>query len=400
MAYFYCSFSDQETQDMRTMVASILAQLCNLCPVFHEKVKQHYHANTRRDVHRVGHMTLQEGLNILRQGGDRLTGAYFFLDAINESQKSRKVLNLITDLMEHIPSVRIMFSSTEEIDNIFENRHCELVTMEQGSMSHDIHLYINQWLESNPFLSYLSDSLKARIISTLDRGHHGVYVTFSFEGRFNTCFQIQMGPLPTGGFSEKRTAKDIYDALLDVPKTLGETYRSILLRIPVEDTHTARKMLFWISSAVKPMTLKDLCEAVIIDDGNLIVNEQVRLLNPKGALELCGSLITYDNSSTRVTLAPSSVLDYLTSHDTRKSDVYPFFMSSEEMFQAVPRRCLHYLLMPAFKSGCCSNKTELGERLKEWPLLTYIADTLFHHLKYAKLRDPSFRDLVLRFFAT
>ena len=149
-----------------------------------------------------------------------------------------------------------------------------------------------------------------------------------------------------------------------------------------------------------PMTLTELCEAIIIDEAQVVINEDVRLLNPKGTLEPCSSLLSYDHRTTAVTLAHSSVLDYLSSNDIRESEVRNYYMDSQDVFQALPRRCIHYLMLPAFSSGCCSNQRELQQRLDSWPLLTYIAETLFDHLELADLSDAAFQDIVLRFFAT
>ena len=200
--------------------------------------------------------------------------------------------------------------------------------------------------------------------------------------------------------TRQRTRKDIRNALVNVPKTLAETYKGILARIPEEDVETARQILFWISSALTPMTLVELCEAVIVEEGQVVINDDVRLLNPRSTLELCSSLISYDNSTERITLAHSSVLEYLSSKDIQSSQVRSFYLDSDAAFQAVPRRCINYLMLPAFSSGCCSTGTELGQRFGDWPLLTYIAETLFDHLEYVDLHDQAFVDLILRFFAT
>ena len=200
--------------------------------------------------------------------------------------------------------------------------------------------------------------------------------------------------------TRKRTSKDIQDALVNVPRTLTETYQEILSRIPPDDIETARQVLFWVSSAMTPMRLKELSEAVIIHENQIVINEDVRLLNPRATLELCGSLISYDQRTTRATLAHSSVLDYLRSTDIQQSPVKSFYMDPKDIFQAVTRRCIHYLMLPAFESGCCSTKDKLRQRLKNWPLLTYVAETLFDHLRYADLRETKFKDLALRFFAT
>lgn len=346
-------------------------------------------------------MSLQEGFDILTQGGIKLSGAYLFLDAINESQQSRKMLNLIKDILRNIPSVRIMMSSTEELDESFKPQEVEVVAMDRGGISRDIQIYIGDWLETDLHLSNLPDSLKAKIRSKLQSGNHGVYVALNTCRREAYCVtRFRWVQCQLEALTRKKTPRDIHNALANVPRTLAETYQGILSRIPSDDAETARQMLFWVSSAMMPMTLTELCEAIIIDEDQVVINEEVRLLNPRDTLELCSSLISYDHRTTTVTLAHSSVLDYLSSKDIRESDVRSYYMDSQDVFQALPRRRIHYLMLPASSSGCCSNQRELIQRLDSWPLLTYIAETLFDHLEYADLRDTAFKDIVLRFFAT
>lgn len=401
MACFYCSFSHQETHDVRTIIASLLAQLCEDIPALWEDVNKQYLSSKSQRRHMQNKMSLQEGYTILSQGGVKLSGAYLFLDAINESQHSRKMLDLIKNLLRNIPSVRIMMSSTEELDESFEPQEVEIVAMDRRGISRDIQIYIGDWLENDPHLSNLPDSLKAKISSKLQSGNHGVYVALRTCRREADCVtRFRWVQCQLEALTWKKTPRDIHNALANVPRTLTETYQGILSRIPSDDAETARQMLFWVSSAMMPMTLTELCEAIIIDEDQVVINEDVRLLNPRGTLELCSSLISYDHRTTTVTLAHSSVLDYLSSKDIRESDVRSYYMDSQDVFQALPRRCIHYLMLPAFSSGCCSNQRELIQRLDSWPLLTYIAETLFDHLEYADLRDTAFKDIVLRFFAT
>lgn len=180
LACFYCSFSHQETHDVRTIIASLLAQLCENTPALWEEVNEQYLASRNQRRQTQSKMSLKEGLGILTQGGVKLSGAYLFLDAINESQQSRKMLNLIKDLLQHIPSVRIMMSSTEELDEPFGlgPQKVEVVAIDGRGLSRDVQIYIGDWLENDPHLSNLPDPLKAQISSTLQSGNHGVYVAF------------------------------------------------------------------------------------------------------------------------------------------------------------------------------------------------------------------------------
>jgi len=189
------------------------------------------------------------------------------------------------------------------------------------------------------------------------------------------------------------------NALQSVPSTLEKTYRNILARINGADVHKAKKALFWIGFSLRPLMFAELCEAVIIPENGGTVNEDMRLLRPEALLRNCSSLISYDTKTTMVTLAHSSVMEYLTSEDIERSGVSGFFLDEESADNDITIRCLTYLLSPAFSSGYCSSQSELAKRLDHWPLLPYIAQILFNHLYYVTLNEQ-FTPLLRRFFQT
>ena len=147
------------------------------------------------------------------------------------------------------------------------------------------------------------------------------------------------------------------------------------------------------------MTLKELSEAITIGEHSAIIREDVRLLRDEVLLKACSSLISYDSSTTQITLAHSSVFAYLTSHDIRLSDVRSFYLNEATAYNSVARRCINYMMLPAFQSGCCPSFMVLRERYAEWPLLHYVAEALFAHLYYIDL-DNDMTSLLLQFFAT
>ena len=183
-----------------------------------------------------------------------------------------------------------------------------------------------------------------------------------------------------------------------MPTTLEQTYREILERIPVHQSQIANRTLFWVAFALKPMKLQELCEAVLLGEDEVVISDNVRLLRKEILLEICGSLISYDKTSAEVTLAHSSVLEFLTSQALRNSHMKFYFLDEETAQKTMTQRCLYYMALPAFNSGYCPINI-LGQRFAEWPLLTYIATTLFMHLHNVKL-DSEIQAALLPFFAT
>ena len=199
--------------------------------------------------------------------------------------------------------------------------------------------------------------------------------------------------------ADQNTAQEIRSALRDVPRTLEQTYRAVLTRIPQQQAAVARQTLFWLAFALKPMRLKELSEAIIIGEHSAVIQEDMRLLRDEILLKSCSSLISYDTTSTCVTLAHSSVFIYLTSQEIKASKVRNFYLDERTAYNSVARRCINYMLLPAFDIGACPDWETLSNRLDQWPLLRYVAETLFAHLYYIDL-DNDMTSFLLRFFAT
>ena len=94
--------------------------------------------------------------------------------------------------------------------------------------------------------------------------------------------------------SECTTEKAIELALTALPKDINETYERILLRIigrGEEIANTAEKILTWLVGAMRPLTLSELEEAIIIEPGMVELNTSSRLIDPSDILTICGSLV-------------------------------------------------------------------------------------------------------------
>ena len=147
------------------------------------------------------------------------------------------------------------------------------------------------------------------------------------------------------------------------------------------------------------MKLKELSEAIIINDDSAIIHEDMRLLRDEILLKSCSSLVRYDAKSTCITLAHSSVFTYLTSQEIRYNDVSSFYLDAPTADNSITRRCINYMMLPAFQTGACPDSESLQEHFNEWPLLRYVSKTLFSHLHYINL-DAEMTSFLLRFFAT
>lgn len=191
-------------------------------------------------------------------------------------------------------------------------------------------------------------------------------------------------------------------ALTRVPPTLEQTYGEILARIPKDEISIAKKALFWLTFSAREMAFHELCEAVVIDDDDDLIQDDIsdlRLLHPQNLLRTCGSLISYNQATTSIALAHSSVWLYLTSRAITISEVRYFHLDIARSDNEIATTCIRYLCLPAFRSGYCLSEVDFDWRCQNWPLFIYSAKQLFFRLLHIQL-DDRMRTLLLKFFAT
>lgn len=178
--------------------------------------------------------------------------------------------------------------------------------------------------------------------------------------------------LSLDNLSSQRTARAMRDALKTLPSTLRETYAGILERIAPNDWKYAREALFWLSFVRRPLTLRSLNEAVVVDESSTVFDEDMMLLPPNILLHICQGLINMDQLG-YVNLAHSSVKEFLTSDWIRDSRVRYFSLDPATANAAILRRCLAYLCLDNFKRGYSSSMEECIARMEEYRFLHYVA---------------------------
>lgn len=105
-----------------------------------------------------------------------------------------------------------------------------------------------------------------------------------------------------------RTAKDIQDALRDLPNGLFETYERILSSINAvgaSESRIAYSVLLWVVGATRPLTLDELADTIIILPGRTSFASELRI-DPEDILDVCGGLLQI-NTKREVSLSHFTV---------------------------------------------------------------------------------------------
>ena len=193
-----------------------------------------------------------------------------------------------------------------------------------------------------------------------------------------------------------------------MPRTLSETYASILERIDRRDWELARNAFFWLAFAYRPLRLAELNEAVVIDETCTALEDDMMLVAPEILLHMCQGLITQDSKTGEVVLAHSSIKDFLTSDWIRSSGLRFFSLDPSTANHTIMRQCLTYLCLDNFRSGYrvhhdkdpFARIDQVRRRVRQHPFLAYAAEFWGQHgasCTFQELRD---RQLLDQFFAS
>ena len=193
--------------------------------------------------------------------------------------------------------------------------------------------------------------------------------------------------------SRLRTPGAVRRALESLPPTLDKTYENLLGRIHgEEDKLLARQILEILAFSLRPLDLEEVCTMLQITPGLPTPDESKALTQPEDILDICGSLLKYNQKTRIVTLAHHSVKVYLMTDPLNKASY--FKLDAQEAHCNIALLCLTYLSYDAF----CVKRRETGPTLYgQHPLLDYAtANWALHVQEIKELREPLWS--TLRYF--
>lgn len=99
-------------------------------------------------------------------------------------------------------------------------------------------------------------------------------------------------------------------ALQELPAGLYETYARILHAIDADGREVgriAKRALTWLVGSMSPLTLPQIVEAIMIQDCQHHLDEDMRVFQDTDLLDICRSLIEYDPRNKIVRLSHFTV---------------------------------------------------------------------------------------------
>ncbi|KAF9233772.1 hypothetical protein BU15DRAFT_79797 [Melanogaster broomeanus] len=163
-----------------------------------------------------------------------------------------------------------------------------------------MHFHISTELESRDRLKILSHDLQDEIRDALMEKADGMFRWVQCQlDRLNDCWSLG----------------DLCEVLDTLPTTLYETYERMLCAIDKKEFggRVARRALVWLVTTLRPLTLSQLAQALAINRDNSASDSTIMTMQETDLIEICGSLVSFNERTRIITLSHYSVKEYLTS---------------------------------------------------------------------------------------
>lgn len=188
----------------------------------------------------------------------------------------------------------------------------------------------------------------------------------------------------------KTTLRKLKEALLLLPEGLSETYDETLRRVDAQSSdqaRLARKALYWVFYASRPLTMVELQHALAVEVGERIFDED-NIPDEGLVLSVCNGLLTYQKEGGFLSLVHYTFQEYL---ELKAKSLFP------EAELEIVRTGLTYLSFNEFEKGPCSQDHEFKARLRQWPLLQYVVFEWGQHARGSV--EEHCKDLIMSFLS-
>lgn len=208
-----------------------------------------------------------------------------------------------------------------------------------------------------------------------------------------TFARFLLASLQLDALAVKHNRREILSALDALPAGLNDTYREAMDRIcsqPKDDVLLAKRILSWISSALRPLTVGELQYALAIEPGSKKLDEDI-LPDKDLLVSVCAGLVAIDPKSNIIRLVHYTAQEYLASFRT-------VLLPVTEVDIAIS--CLTHLTFTNFKERVCDST--LGFRngcectiCLEQERFTYAAQYWMNHASGALGKNSLITSLIL-----
>jgi hypothetical protein len=181
VAFLYCNYKEQTLQTATHLIASLLKQLVQDCPVISDNVKSFYHYHQDRGTY----PTLVELTNALDMEIKRYAKVFIVIDALDEcSETNGSRMKLLKALRSLAAPVNLMVTSRDlpSIEQHFHKAHRLFIR----ATDEDVTKYVQSQLFDTSDLMNLRDIIVSKIVGNVG----GMYASPSLNKSFELLYLI------------------------------------------------------------------------------------------------------------------------------------------------------------------------------------------------------------------
>jgi hypothetical protein len=310
VACTYLNHKETEIQSPPNLLASLWRQLVFKKPIPSEikaLYAQHREKHTRP--------TPNQLLDQLSALVARYSKVFFIIDALDEYPEEQRY-SLLKSILSIEPRVNLMFTCRPHISSPTSLTGMQI--MEIRATESDIRSYVeNQIKKSSRLSKHLASrpELKEEIHQQVVCGVDGMYMSFLAPiGYFanNFCWRFLLVKFQMESLAVKHTVKALREALKSMPKDLDHTYEITIQRIiqAEDDREIALRVLTWVSNAKRPLSVRELQEALSVEQDDKTFDSN-NILDTDIILSVCAGLVIIDEGNHVFRLVHYTAQEYL-----------------------------------------------------------------------------------------
>jgi hypothetical protein len=198
IAYFYCSFDDLASQDPLNILGSLVAQISPQVPKILEYLAPKFRAAVETNQPR--EFVLQDLETSFAQHTAAFSRMFLLVDAVNESERSTEIVELLFRVAEQCKNARVLITSTWDLGRKMLKTPQKILEIEMCTrdIREDICLYIDSTLTEDSNLGGYSEELKQNIREAVLGRAAGMYVVpLCFSTTITNSSQVSICQMAT-----------------------------------------------------------------------------------------------------------------------------------------------------------------------------------------------------------
>ena len=328
VAYFFFDFQDSDAQSLLHVARTLISQLLSTWPDLPQNLREVFEHAQNLGRAKISQSEALDGLmEILRSTEFRVS---IILDGLDESTESTQISNFLLRLLGIAKSnvnVVVLSRDVPEIRTVLQ-KHEQMLIVSMANNETDIHAYLSKAIPCTAL--ELDAPMEQDIIKRLLEGAERSFLWASLmvghlESATSTydMNQILIGPLP------------------NMEKMLAKSLHQLAEKKPAE-RELARRLIYWICSSQKPLTLVELQGAMAICSARGTF-DPARKPFDFVIRRLCSSLFEIEPRTQTVRPIHASIKDFLVGASAMPqilSSKNNFLIDERQSHQNIANECL------------------------------------------------------------